>query len=362
MAEYINGPVNYAKLKGNINGIDKTIHIFMDKHYKLDEQTRCESFNSVEISYFLYKQIKEAKKSLDFFMEIRNDELNKRKSQKKDIYIKEVTELFKSEFIIENNKVLHAKSNKNVRIHYLDIRDFFDLFYIQDLLQNNIIKDYGLFMKGEIKDTINIKKNIDVIETYIKKIFELKEQIKENKINITNKKSSEYYLNKIINKYNYNKIKFNLNYFLDIEFLEYYTKFLKLVGKIKLKLIELEIHKSNDIINDIILFKDLYDIIVDIYSLFTDIYLIRRILEKEYITNIITYSGRQHSLNYIYFFVKYCNFEIIEAYISSEKDLNELNQKIKKSDHMNEVYNLFLMNDENPKQCIKYIKVDNNEK
>lgn len=359
MAEYINGPVNYVELKGSINGINKTIHIFMDKHYRLDEQTRCESFNSIEISYYLYKQIKEAKEPLDFFMEIRNDSINKKKSQKKDIYINEVVELFKSEFVIENDKVLYAKSNKNVRLHYLDIRDYFDLFYLTDLLIYEIVKDFNLFVKGDLKDTSIIKNNLDIIEKYIKKVFNLKEQIIENKINITTKKSSEYYLDKIINKYSNNDIKLNLNYFLNIEFMDYYIKFFRLLGKIKLGLNNLETYKTNILIDDIIMsFVKLNDIIVDIYSLFTDVYLLRRILEKDYIQNIITYSGRQHSLNYIYFLVKLCNFKVINAQISSEKDLDSLNDKIKNSDQMNEVYNLFLMNDEKPKQCVEYVKYD----
>ena len=68
--EYINGPTNYAYLKGNLNGIEKEIHIFFDKHFNLDEQTKCESFNSIDITYYLYRLINESKGPLDFFMEI----------------------------------------------------------------------------------------------------------------------------------------------------------------------------------------------------------------------------------------------------------------------------------------------------
>ena len=67
MTEYINGPINFANLRGSINGIDKNIYFFMDTHYDLDNQTRCESFNSIDISQYLYQKIIEAKKPLDFF-------------------------------------------------------------------------------------------------------------------------------------------------------------------------------------------------------------------------------------------------------------------------------------------------------
>ena len=58
------------------------------------------------------------------------------------------------------------------------------------------------------------------------------------------------------------------------------------------------------------------------YSLFTDIYLLRRILDKNYVNKCIIYSGRQHSLNYIYFLIKYYSFEIVKIYHSEEKDIN----------------------------------------
>ena len=54
MTEYINGLINFANLRGSIGGIDKNIYFFMDSHNDLDNQTRCESFNSIDISQYLY--------------------------------------------------------------------------------------------------------------------------------------------------------------------------------------------------------------------------------------------------------------------------------------------------------------------
>ena len=36
------------------------------------------------------------------------------------------------------------------------------------------------------------------------------------------------------------------------------------------------------------------DVIVDLYSLFTDSFLLRCILDKNYVQKVIVYSGRQH--------------------------------------------------------------------
>ena len=83
--KYINGPINYVYLKGNINGINKNIYLFMDKHNKLYEQTRCKSFDSVDITYYLYKLIKDTEKNIDFFMEIQQSEIIKPVTNNKDI-------------------------------------------------------------------------------------------------------------------------------------------------------------------------------------------------------------------------------------------------------------------------------------
>ena len=57
MPQYINGPFNYIQLTGNINNIPKNITIFMDVHLDLNNQTRCTSFDSLDISQYLYKNI-----------------------------------------------------------------------------------------------------------------------------------------------------------------------------------------------------------------------------------------------------------------------------------------------------------------
>jgi len=71
MPKFINGPTNYAYLRRKINGVKKNKYFFIDTHNKLENQTKCDSFDSIEISHYLYRKIKMAKEQLDFFMEIR---------------------------------------------------------------------------------------------------------------------------------------------------------------------------------------------------------------------------------------------------------------------------------------------------
>ena len=57
------------------------------------------SFNSVDVSYYLYKLIKESKEQIDLFMEIRTSQIDENISEKKDTYINEVINLNQNLFI-----------------------------------------------------------------------------------------------------------------------------------------------------------------------------------------------------------------------------------------------------------------------
>ena len=159
----------------------------MDKHNNLDNQTRCESFNSIDISQYLYKKIIEAKNPLDFFMEIRTSDIEISFTNKRDIYIKDVISLFKTEFIIEkkeDNKIIrHSKSNKNVKLHYLDIRDHLGIFDVLNIIEDELNKNIELFINNfnnvEKKDTYmeNILNNIKLIKKKIKKIRNIKNEV-----------------------------------------------------------------------------------------------------------------------------------------------------------------------------------------
>ena len=76
MAQFINGPTNYVELKRSVGNVEKSIVFFMDTHNELNNQTRCDTFDSVDVAQYLYKTIKETTIPLDFFMEIRQKRIN----------------------------------------------------------------------------------------------------------------------------------------------------------------------------------------------------------------------------------------------------------------------------------------------
>lgn len=372
MFKFINGPTNYAILKGKINRIEKNILFFMDTHNKINNQTKCESFDSQDISYYLYDKIKFASKPIDFFMEIRLSEIDEPITNKRDIYIKEVTNLFKSEFVIEkieNNEIVrYSKSNPNVRLLYLDIRDKLGLFETSYIAKYDLAKAYKELSNTKFDDEdkldIHKKEIINYLNQIMDKIKELKinkDYVIKNNLEKYDKISQKqkYYLNKIINAYSDGVLKQNINEFINNNWNKFEKDFNHACSDIKFcienwNLIDSDYYYKTYCENMDMLVNFIYEITIDFYSLFTDIFLLRRILDKNYIDNCICYSGNQHSLNYIIFLVKYYNFEITHI-DKIENDLNKIIEKIKKSNNVVEIYNLFGI--KKNIQCIKMIHV-----
>lgn len=72
-----------------------------------------------------------------------------------------------------------------------------------------------------------------------------------------------------------------------------------------------------------------------------DVYCLRRILDKSYITNVIAYTGGQHSCNYILSLVKYFGFKITNySYLKSDS-IEKATEIIKKSTHELQLTELF---------------------
>ena len=138
------GPVNYVQLIGNINNIQKNITIFIDVHLDLNNQTRCDSFDSVDsvdISYYLYNVIKNTTSPLDFFMEIRQTDLFKDKNTIQCINFipHEATKLYISNIVLDSL----SHSHLNFYIVYLHLYNF--LFFFQFLIYNLILYNLILY-------------------------------------------------------------------------------------------------------------------------------------------------------------------------------------------------------------------------
>jgi hypothetical protein len=363
MPKYINGPFNYIQLTGFVGTIKKDITIFMDVHLDLDNQTRCDSFDSIDISQYLYNLIKHTKIPLDFFLEVRKEQLNEPITDKRDIYISEVIEMFKSEFIVEKDNVKYSKSNDNVRLHYLDIRDHLDFIQLINILKKEIyprlnsLKSHELNQTYKLRILEEIKQCINKIKIKIINFIEKKINIQHNpELNFVSK-SQEYYLNKIINNYSNESVKKIINNIFNKFLINFNGDFNKLTTEINMYIYNYTFDIDNILhLTDLFsLYTNLRENIFQLYGVVTDIYFLRRILDKDYIENVITYCGRNHALNYIYFLVKYCNYTITKIYNTNGLTLDDITKKIKETNEINKIYNLFLLEGEKPKQCVEIV-------
>ena len=83
--------------------------------------------------------------------------------------------------------------------------------------------------------------------------------------------------------------------------------------------------------------SEIFRLFTLIYCLFTDIYTIRRIVDKPYCTNAIVYVGDLHCWNILYLLTKHFDFKITHASYSA-KSLPELNSEITKQEVTNNTW------------------------
>ena len=129
----ISGPINVVRLEGEVHGIIKVIYLFLDVHVPVMVQTECTNVFSKDINKYLaesFYQLIDTPKTYDFFMEIRPSDISFstqewiKKSKSK--YIHQMMKFFSMIFQYDKdkNKVSISDYFKNIRLHYLDVRDY----------------------------------------------------------------------------------------------------------------------------------------------------------------------------------------------------------------------------------------------
>jgi hypothetical protein len=309
----INGPNNVIRLT---NG-DKVIYIFGDYHHDINFQQECEiddRYDSIDIDKLLFKFIKEEKtREFDFFIEdykyyFRPEFGNTYRKR----YIDQVMKLFKANINIENDKIVTNRKYNNFRFHYFDIRD---------ALNFNNIFSYGYLQ-------INFPYTIDACYFLIQKtsllIYDLNELLKlvnNNKI-----------IDKILNKYNNKEVQKKINIIYKNIFIKNTNElikncenFIKLIKDSidKIKINFLDKSKLVDNLKPIYVnFDNIQKNVFDLSCIITDLYFIRRVLDKSYVKNIVLYTGIGHMNDILYLLVKYFNFKLTDSYYNKNK-LNE---------------------------------------
>ena len=322
---YVNGPVVVIRLEGKINNIKKIIYLFGDIHYPKNEQTKCEK-NYIDFVKYLKTNILNNEYTVDFFFELGplfNHTIIPKINKK---HIDNIAHYFintiknKKHKPKDNKKTSDdsKKQNNNLRLHYVDYRDFLKNRF------NNILKNLknNIISKKKDIEIIKILKSLkDEYNINIQKI--ISKDISENNsdsINIDN------FMYKIFVKYSNEKVKnILLNSFIIEEIENMSHNFNKSVDYF------IDNIKT---IDKITIFKKIDRYSFKTYSYIIDIYFLRRFLDKSYITHGVVYMGVYHVLFYVYILVKYFNFNI--THISNNGDIKELNNIIKNNIFTNE--------------------------
>jgi hypothetical protein len=438
----LNGPLNYLELYNS--DTKQKLWLFMDNHKNVTRQKKCEDYEAKDIDKYLYKILSESSDILDFFLEINpTDIINEDKFHSNDNYILETRKIFRKIY-----KEQQIKKNNNIRLHYIDIRDY--SFYNELLMitmnlvnevdqykllnLNYLIKELRyissklIFINlciDKIKKNENIDvKNFDVINFKIlpeknniynksqtngdDKITD-KEKNNENQINNNSnnlndnqKKIIGFFqlLGKILNKYSddYNKDKilnfFDNNYVIEsneaINLIKELLINLEEINKIldyqvqndQLNIDKMIINEKKNIVHKFsyyginqmdynkfsrIVYNELIKIdllLLRLGTIFMDSFFLRRIIEKkDYIKKSIIYTGGYHTIVYIWFLIKYYNFEITDYYyinlsklgVYDDEDINKINLELKNiidnSKNINDLFELFMPKIFN--QCVK---------
>lgn len=365
MDSYVSGPYNVVRLEGKINNIDKILYVFFDFHNPKNQESQC-PHPSYYIHQYFHKNFLEIEHPIDFFMEILPDDIyNYNDYNKKAVYMEEVRKLFSKTFHYSesDNKVLQNKLYSNVKFHFIDIRTFFfDYINLYNEEVNNTITKIMLnvinnneILNSHIQYVIE---NLDILIEHIQKLLSI--QKGGNIIGYYNKKmtpeeaqkKTEYILNKIKNKYKNGLVKKKINQLMD----KYVNNFSNIMMEqlinfrdqfSKLSLGTINFNNMSQFYLD---YNKLHSHWSSITSILTDLYFMRRFLDKDYITTGISYTGGYHSCNYIYILLKYFDFKISHASYS-QIELPKINRNIQKYELNTQFRHMFVPNDYKNNQC-----------
>jgi hypothetical protein len=371
MTKLINGPVNAIRLEGEIFGIKKVLYVFCDMHMDIYEQTQCESWISQDFTSFLAHEFSkiDKNKSVDFFFETWEDMIKTRHYPNRDKYIEETSKFFNKMIRFDKDKKnIGTEFGNNVRFHYIDIRNYFQkninnmLYEIKNILHN--VESY--LISNDVKYIIDLTNNLlleitDIIHlisdpknestkptnNYDKnKMIIVMKKLNFNYKHSETKKGIQSLLDNIINKLKeISTTLLDFNKLLS-EYELYIKKFNRdsdLYSKLNTSAIiyYVDLKITNKYLYDIKeKYNDIKLLILSTFAKIVDLYFLRRFIDKDYVTNAISYTGLNHSIVYIHTLVRYFNMKITNA--SYIKDpIDKVNKELLNYDIVDKDVQLF---------------------
>lgn len=398
--KFVNGPMNTIRLEGKIGNVSKIIYLFMDFHMPINYQTECDDIRSNDIDKFLIQTFDKSYemdkgKIFDLFVEYNplypiafpQHNVFGKTTQKGMYLFGQTVKLFNKSINIKDEKIYQSDELKNVRLHYADIREYTSRRYDkigseiinilnmcwdrQSIYYNDIaiildglkiIRSLIVFLYQSLYENKNIKN--------VKKLIFTENQLILSKYSDTDyKQAAEKLIYKMLKKYKNetvkNIIKNVISNELHKEFKDFFDKLDDIESSLYHTFKQLEPHKNKNI-HEILIKQNngtydyglansnqficyinnlkyiLQDYLIGGIGLYLmDIYVLRRMLDKDYIQNAILYTGAAHSCNYIRILVKYFNFNITHFSYIKNNDIVEAEKIIKQSDNIEQLNELF---------------------
>ena len=322
----INGPNNAVRLT---NG-EKVLYIFGDQHVQPQYQQECpinDDYDSIDIDKLLLKFMKNEKnKKFDLFIEYYKSHLiSENDNTLRKRYIDQVFKLSNTNINIENNKITINKKYPNFRFHYFDIRDTIEIY--ESFYSYQTYEYYFPYTIDSLRHIIINTKNI------IDKAYLFIEYLNKNE-NIS--------INKILNVYENQNIKKKINNIFNEIVVKNIEENIKNLKKIIILFEESILKLQNKFLDERVSMKIQSELYIKYSSarsklaivvlIITDLYFIRRFLDKKYIKNSIIYTGAMHMNDIAFLLIKYFNFKLTNIYykdksfnVSKIKNLKTIN-------------------------------------
>lgn len=363
---WVNGPINVVRLTGQVGSVSKVIYLFMDVHVNVNYQTECSNIRSIDIDKYLIRTFDEAREKYpdrvyDLFLEtgpLYPQNFRMHLGRRGAYFVGQVQHLFHKTITYEGSRIKKSNQLPNVRLHHTDIRDYLTLYHenimigIQNSIQHMWESSYITSL-----NLIRIVDGLKIIHSHISYIYNL--IYSNSPINLKGPKPiiftsdqkvlsnhtekdfqimCQILIDKILNKYSNPEVKKIIRSIIKTElyqtyeeFFSWYNKTIQFLNKHIKELQEIEKVPYNKLIRyerEKIYYDYNFDFIsilcklvrvrTDIYYwmaakmdlILMDLYLLRRFLDKDYVTHSVAYTGASHSVNYIKILVKYFGFKI----------------------------------------------------
>jgi hypothetical protein len=411
---FLNGPVNYFKL----TKAGTEINLFMDLHAPINRQRKCEDYDAKDIDKYLNKVMTEndnTNTNLDFFLEINPTSVNSTyKYFSNDNYLQSIRKMFSK---LYKEKHYDSKTPlQSVRLHYMDIRDYASfndtrkLFInITSELDTNKLDNINII----IRDLSTVKNILFFIGNMIKAIIDgrpLDNNLSKKQIDYINmselqtdssgEKLSQIQildiglyqiLEKILTDYEKSKNKDKIIQLFNTHYIDTSNYVINELTDLIMKLTSIDKSIDEYVIGEKITFEQInpkgkdcerdvlpyYYYPLDKYkkecnytidkinvistlvmkmgTIIMDCYFLRRLIDNQNITKSIVYTGSYHTVVYLWFLIKYCNYNIEDYfYMSPNMTVKKLVDLISRSDYL-DIMEFVIPNRIN--QCVKIKKI-----